>query len=107
MDLHFEEAPWPENLPMMLALLGIWYINFHDAHSHAIIPYDHGLRSLPSHLQQVDMESNGKSVNVQGRHINYMSGPIVWGGEGTNGQHAFAQLLHQGTRLFRWTSSCR
>lgn len=99
MDLHFEEAPWPENMPMMLALLGIWYINFHDAHSHAVIPYDHGLRLLPNHLQQLDMESNGKAVNLQGRSIAYATGPIVWGGEGTNGQHAFHQLLHQGKRF--------
>lgn len=99
MDVHFEEAPWPENMPMMLALLGIWYINFFDAHTQAVVPYDHGLRLLPMHLQQLDMESNGKSVNTQGRAIAYATGPIVWGGEGTNGQHAFHQLLHQGKRF--------
>ncbi len=99
MDLHFKEAPWPDNLPMMLALLGIWYSNFYDAESCAVMPYDHGLRLLPNHLQQLDMESNGKSVDQKGKPIDYNTGPIVWGGEGSNGQHAFLQLLHQGTRL--------
>ncbi|XOV85948.1 MAG: glucose-6-phosphate isomerase [Pseudomonadota bacterium] len=99
MDLHFEDAPWPDNMPMMLALLGIWYNNFFDAHSHAILPYDHWLRLLPAHLQQLDMESNGKSVNTGGMVVNYQTGPVIWGGEGTNGQHAFHQLLHQGTRF--------
>lgn len=99
MDLHFEDAPWPDNMPMMLALLGIWYHNFHGAQSHAVLPYDHRLRLLPAHLQQLDMESNGKSATTEGMANNYDTGPIVWGGEGTNGQHAFHQLLHQGTRF--------
>lgn len=99
MDRHFIEAPVPENMPAMLALLGIWYHNFFHAGSHAVIPYDHWLRLLPAHLQQLDMESNGKSVSVDGTRINTTTGPIVWGGEGTNGQHAFHQLLHQGTRF--------
>ena len=99
MDMHFEDAPWPENMPMMLALLGIWYHNFHGAQSHAVLPYDHRLRLLPAHLQQLDMESNGKSATTEGMATNFDTGPIVWGGEGTNGQHAFHQLLHQGTRF--------
>lgn len=99
MDVHFEDAPWPENMPMMLALLGVWYHNFHGAQSHAVLPYDHNLRLLPAHLQQLDMESSGKSVTAEGNPINWDTGPIIWGGEGTNGQHAFHQLLHQGTRF--------
>jgi glucose-6-phosphate isomerase len=99
MDNHFEDAPWPENLPMMLALLGVWYHNFWNAGSHAVLPYNHWLRLLPAHLQQLDMESNGKSVNRDGEPVSYTTGPIVWGGEGTTGQHAYHQLLHQGTRF--------
>jgi glucose-6-phosphate isomerase len=84
---------------VVMALLGIWYSNFWGAETHAILPYDHYLRSLPAHLQQLDMESNGKRVTQHGEPLNYHSGPVIWGGVGANGQHAFHQLLHQGTRL--------
>ncbi len=99
MDEHFRSAPPEENLPVMLALLGIWYSNFMGADSYAILPYDHYLRGLPAHLQQLDMESNGKSVTTHGLPVDYQTGPIIWGGAGANGQHAYHQLLHQGTRL--------
>ena len=84
---------------MMLAALGVFYRNFMDVGSHAILPYDHSLRLLPAHLQQLDMESNGKSVSVEGDLVSIQTGPTIWGGEGTNGQHAFHQLLHQGTHF--------
>ncbi|MFH2107126.1 MAG: glucose-6-phosphate isomerase [Chrysiogenia bacterium] len=96
MDNHFCSAPWEENLPVLLALLGIWQINFHDAPSHAVLPYDQYLRRFPAYLQQLDMESNGKGVNREGRSVDYATGPVLWGEPGTNGQHAFFQLLHQG-----------
>src|SRR5690554_5872776 len=99
MDEHFRTAPLHKNLPLILALLGIWYTNFLGADSHAILPYDHYLRGLPAHLQQLDMESNGKRVNQDGVPVSYQTGPIIWGGAGANGQHAYHQLLHQGTRL--------
>lgn len=99
MDVHFMETGLDENLPVLLALLGIWYINFFDAETHAIIPYDHHLRDLPAHLQQLDMESNGKRVTTTGESVGVKTAPIIWGGEGTNGQHAFHQLLHQGNRF--------
>ena len=99
MDKHFSETDMPHNMPMMLAWLGIWYQHFFGAESHAILPYDHSLRSLPQHMQQLDMESNGKTIRMDGSHVEYPTGSIVWGGEGTNGQHAFHQLLHQGTRF--------
>lgn len=99
MDSHFLEAPLSSNMPALLALIGIWYHNFFGMETHAVIPYDHSLRLLPAHLQQLDMESNGKRVTLDGAPITCTTGPIVWGGEGTNGQHAFHQLLHQGTRL--------
>ena len=83
----------------LLALLGIWYVEFFGAETHAVIPYDQYLSRLPAHLQQLDMESNGKRVDLEGREVEYATGPIVWGEPGTNGQHAFFQLLHQGTRL--------
>ncbi|TPV94655.1 MAG: glucose-6-phosphate isomerase [Myxococcales bacterium FL481] len=99
-DEHFRSAPWSDNLPVTMALLGIWYANFWGAASHAVLPYDQRLQRLPAYLQQVDMESNGKGVDWSGRPItSYATGPIVWGEPGTNGQHAFFQLLHQGTRL--------
>ncbi|MCX8119085.1 MAG: glucose-6-phosphate isomerase [Desulfobacterota bacterium] len=99
MDLHFRGSPFEANLPVLLALIGIWYINFFGAHTLAILPYAQNLHRLPAYLEQLDMESNGKSVNRKGRLIRYSTGPIVWGEPGTNGQHAFFQLLHQGTKL--------
>ena len=99
MDQHFREAPLAENLPVIMAMLGIWYNNFWGAETHAILPYDHYLRSLPDHLQQLDMESNGKSVTQGGDALAWQSGPVIWGGVGANGQHAYHQLIHQGTRL--------
>ncbi|WP_417546607.1 glucose-6-phosphate isomerase [Marinobacter sp.] len=99
MDTHFRGAPLEKNLPVVMAMLGIWYSNFWGAETHAILPYDHYLRSLPDHLQQLDMESSGKRVNQQGKTLDYHSGPVIWGGVGANGQHAYHQLIHQGTRL--------
>ncbi|MDO6683159.1 MULTISPECIES: glucose-6-phosphate isomerase [unclassified Oceanobacter] len=99
MDEHFRTAPLAQNMPVIMALLGIWYVNFFGVNSHAILPYDHYLRSLPAHLQQLDMESNGKSVTLDGQPVDYHTGPVIWGGVGTNGQHAFHQLLHQGTHF--------
>ncbi|UXZ55998.1 glucose-6-phosphate isomerase [Halomonas sp. 7T] len=98
MDRHFIEAPFAQNMPVLMALIGIWYINFMGAETQAIVPYDQALNQLPSFLQQLDMESNGKSVDIFGHPVNYKTGPIVWGQTGSNGQHAFFQLLHQGTR---------
>ncbi|WP_100636972.1 glucose-6-phosphate isomerase [Marinomonas sp. ef1] len=99
MDEHFRTAPFEENLPVIMAALGVWYINFHNAQTHALIPYDHYLRAMPAHIQQLDMESNGKSTLLNGDGVETDTGPIIWGGAGTNGQHAYHQLLHQGTRL--------
>jgi len=99
MDLHFQQAPLAENMPVIMALLGIWYSNFLDAQSTAVIPYCERLLLLPSYLQQLDMESNGKSTTLNGDSIDYQTGAIIWGQTGTNGQHAFFQLLHQGTRM--------
>lgn len=99
MDEHFFNTPYRHNIPVLLALLGIWYSNFYQAESHAVIPYSHFLRRLPAHLQQLDMESNGKHVSFNGKEIDYGTGPIIWGEEGVNCQHAFFQLIHQGTRL--------
>ncbi len=99
MDTHFKTAPLTENLPAIMGLLGIWYCNFYGAQSHVLIPYDHYLRALPAHIQQLDMESNGKANLQDGSHVETDTGPIIWGGSGTNGQHAYHQLLHQGTRL--------
>ena len=98
MDQHFQNAPLGENMPVLMALIGIWYINFVGAETQAIVPYDQALHQLPAFLQQLDMESNGKSVDIFGRPVDYKTGPIVWGQTGSNGQHAFFQLLHQGTR---------
>ncbi|MCU7799110.1 MAG: glucose-6-phosphate isomerase [gamma proteobacterium symbiont of Lucinoma myriamae] len=98
MDQHFQNAPLEENIPVILALLGIWYNNFFDAQSHAIMPYSQYLERLPDYLQQLDMESNGKTIDRKGHRVNYLTGPIIWGQSGTNGQHAFFQLLHQGTK---------
>ena len=99
MDQHFREAPLHQNLPVVMAMLGVWYNNFWGAETHAILPYDHYLRSLPDHLQQLDMESNGKSVTQGGEALAWQSGPVIWGGVGANGQHAYHQLIHPGTRL--------
>jgi glucose-6-phosphate isomerase len=99
MDVHFRAAPWASNLPVLLGLIGIWYDNFFDATSVAILPYDQYLHRFPAYLQQLDMESNGKSVDLRGRRVGWNTGPVVWGEPGTNGQHAFYQLIHQGTEL--------
>ncbi|HET9333589.1 MAG TPA: glucose-6-phosphate isomerase [Gemmatimonadota bacterium] len=99
MDDHFRAAPLERNLPALLALLGIWNANFLGAASHAVLPYDEYLALFPAYLQQLDMESNGKRVDLSGRPVETDTGPIVWGQPGTDGQHAFFQLLHQGTRL--------
>jgi|TARA_B110000259_G_scaffold153611_1_gene173905 glucose-6-phosphate isomerase len=98
-DNHFKDAPLRENIPVMLALLGVWYINFFQLNTHAVLPYDQGLSLFPSYLQQADMESNGKFIDRNGEKIQYHSGPILWGESGTNGQHAFYQLIHQGTEV--------
>ncbi|WCE07811.1 glucose-6-phosphate isomerase [Pseudomonas sp. JBR1] len=99
MDQHFTSAPFEENMPVLLGLLGVWYGNFWGATSHAILPYDHHLRNFVKHLQQLDMESNGKSVRQDGSLVSMETGPVIWGGVGCNGQHAYHQLLHQGTQL--------
>jgi glucose-6-phosphate isomerase len=99
MDHHFRTAPLSANMPVIMALLGIWYGNFLDVQSQAIVPYCERLNLLPSFLQQLDMESNGKTTNRAGQPIDYRTGPIIWGQTGTNGQHAFFQLLHQGQHL--------
>jgi len=99
MDRHFAEAPADRNLPMLMGLLGVWYNNFLGADSHAVLPYDQYLHRLAAHLQQLDMESNGKRVDRDGEVVEYQTGPIIWGEPGTNGQHAFYQLIHQGTKL--------
>ena len=99
MDNHVAEADWSENIPALMAVLGIWYRNFHNAPSHAILPYDQYLDRFAAYFQQVDMESNGKNVDRAGNRVNYPTGPIIWGEPGTNGQHAFYQLIHQGTDL--------
>ena len=100
MDQHFRNAPLPDNLPAKLALIGIWYTNFFDAETEAILPYDQYMHRFPAYFQQGNMESNGKSVDRDGNPIeDYDTGPIIWGEPGTNGQHAFYQLIHQGTRI--------
>ena len=99
MDEHFRTAPFERNLPVLLGILGIWYNNFFGAQTVAILPYDHYLGRLSAYLQQLDMESDGKHVDLQGRQVDYQTGPIIWGQPGTNGQHAFYQLIHQGTKL--------
>jgi glucose-6-phosphate isomerase len=99
MDEHFRSAPLARNLPVLLALLGLWYGAFFGAETYAVLPYSQDLARLPAYLQQLDMESNGKRVDLDGRVVDYETGPVVWGEPGTNGQHAFFQLLHQGTRL--------
>lgn len=98
-DRHFREAPLQANAPVLMAALGVWYSNVLGAQSKAVLPYAHELRRFPAYLQQLDMESNGKSVRLDGSPVSIDTGPIIWGEPGTNGQHAFFQLLHQGTRL--------
>ncbi|MET7916578.1 glucose-6-phosphate isomerase [Streptomyces avermitilis] len=98
-DEHFKSAPAEDNVPLLLGLLGIWYGNFHDAQSHAVLPYSHYLSKFTAYLQQLDMESNGKSVERDGNPVEWETGPVVWGTPGTNGQHAYYQLIHQGTKL--------
>ncbi len=98
-DEHFRSAPLERNIPVILALLGVWYGEFWDAHAHAVLPYDQSLHRFAAHLQQLDMESNGKGVDRESRRVAYATGPVVFGEPGTNGQHAFYQLIHQGTRL--------
>lgn len=99
MDNHFLSAPLNENAPVILALMGIWYSNFYGAETHALLPYDQYLHRFAAYFQQGDMESNGKGVTKSGKRVDFNTGPIVWGEPGTNGQHAFYQLIHQGTRL--------
>ncbi|MFI8422587.1 glucose-6-phosphate isomerase [Streptomyces sp. NPDC085460] len=98
-DEHFRTAPAEENAPLLLGLLGVWYGAFFDAQSHAVLPYSHYLSKFTAYLQQLDMESNGKSVDRQGEPVDWQTGPVVWGTPGTNGQHAYYQLIHQGTKL--------
>lgn len=98
MDEHFRTAPFAENLPVILGMLGVWYANFWGAETHAILPYDQYLHRFAAYFQQGDMESNGKGVDRQGNLVDYTTGPVIWGEPGTNGQHAFYQLIHQGTR---------
>jgi glucose-6-phosphate isomerase len=97
MDQHFAQAPLRHNLPMQLGLLDVWYRNFHRYASRSVAPYHQGLRRLPAYLQQLEMESNGKCVDAQGRSLPFGTSPVVWGEAGTNGQHAYFQMLHQGT----------
>jgi glucose-6-phosphate isomerase len=99
MDMHFRTAPFEQNIPVILALIGIWYINFFGAETEAILPYDQYMHRFPAYFQQGNMESNGKSVDRAGQSVCYQTGPVVWGEPGTNGQHAFYQLIHQGTKL--------
>ena len=99
MDLHFREKEFSENIPVILAMLSVWYNNFFGAESECIVPYSQYLNKLVAYLQQGIMESNGKSTDRNGDHVDYQTGTIVWGSTGTNAQHAFFQLIHQGTKL--------
>ncbi len=99
MDEHFRTTPFERNLPVLLGLLGIWYNNFFEAETAAVLPYDQYLKRFPAYLQQLTMESNGKSTTMDGLTVDYQTGPIYWGEPGTNGQHSFYQLIHQGTKL--------
>jgi glucose-6-phosphate isomerase len=98
-DEHFHTAPFEHNLPVLMGLLTVWYADFFDAETIAVLPYDQYLKRFPAYLQQLTMESNGKSVTLDGQRVDYQTGPIYWGEPGTNGQHSFYQLIHQGTRL--------
>jgi glucose-6-phosphate isomerase len=99
MDEHFRTSPLEQNMPVLMALIGLWYNNFFDAQSLAVLPYDHYLTYFSAYLQQLDMESNGKHITLEGETVDYQTGPVIWGQPGTNGQHAFYQLIHQGTKL--------
>ncbi|WFD22767.1 glucose-6-phosphate isomerase [Malassezia equina] len=99
MDLHYKNAPLEKNLPVILGVLGVWYNNFHNASTHALLPYDQYLCKFADYFQQGDMESNGKFISKNGTPVSYQTGPVIWGQSGTNGQHAFYQLIHQGTKL--------
>ncbi len=99
MDEHFRTAPFESNLPVLLGLLTVWYTDFFNAQTMAVLPYEQYLKRFPAYLQQLTMESNGKHVTLDGEHVDYDTGPIYWGEPGTNGQHSFYQLIHQGTRL--------
>ncbi|MEQ1533094.1 MAG: glucose-6-phosphate isomerase [Sideroxydans sp.] len=99
MDVHFANAPLEQNMPVILALLGVWYRNFYDAATIAMLPYDQSLENFTAYFQQADMESNGKRVDRQGNAVDYATGPVLWGGTGTNGQHAYYQLIHQGSQM--------
>ena len=99
MDEHFRTAPFERNLPVLMGLLGVWYNNFFGAQTVAVLPYDQYLKRFPAYLQQLTMESNGKQVTLDGKYVDYETGPIFWGEPGTNGQHSFYQLIHQGTKL--------
>ena len=99
MDEHFRTAPFEKNLPVLMGLLGIWYNNFFDAQTVAVLPYEQYLKRFPAYLQQLTMESNGKHTTLDGNEVDYQTGPIYWGEPGTNGQHSFYQLIHQGTKL--------
>lgn len=99
MDEHYRSAPFAQNVPALMGLLSVWYTNFFDAHTVAVLPYENYLKRFPAYLQQLTMESNGKSVTLDGTNVTYDTGPIYWGEPGTNGQHSFYQLIHQGTRL--------
>ena len=99
MDEHFRTAPFERNLPVILGLLSVWYTDFLGAETTAVLPYDQYLKRFPAYLQQLTMESNGKSVTLDGTRVSYQTGPVYWGEPGTNGQHSFYQLIHQGTRL--------
>lgn len=99
MDIHFKTAPLEQNMPVIMAMIGIWYNNFFHADTHAILPYDQSMARFPAYMQQADMESNGKFMCRDGKRVHYKTGPIIWGEAGTNGQHAFYQLIHQGTPI--------
>ncbi len=99
MDEHFRTAPFERNLPVLMGLLGLWYNNFFGAQTVAVLPYEQYLKRFPAYLQQLTMESNGKHVTLEGTEVDYQTGPIYWGEPGTNGQHSFYQMIHQGTKL--------
>ena len=99
MDIHFKNSPFEKNIPVVLALISIWYNNFFKCETEAVLPYSQFLTKLPDYLQQASMESNGKSIDRSGEKVNYETGSIVWGSTGTNAQHAFFQLMHQGTKI--------